>query len=175
MTVTQPVSRTLPTRPGGRLGDKLTPIHRRWLRDLRAVLDKVEGEDAAIWPRWNAIRYIDSVFSGQFDKERAAIEKLSHTISEKQITRLWVAAELIAVVRWQLCHSVGLCHHAGEFSAITVRLLRAAEHWFSEVEEIVGPVCWTELPMQTQQALTSIDYENAQCRSDLPISLATSL
>jgi hypothetical protein len=175
MTVTQPVSIELSARPAGRLGDYLTPIHRRWLHDLRAVLDTVETRDADIWPRWNAIRYIDTGFSGQFDRERAAIEKLSHIIGDKKNTRLWVAGELIAMVRWQLCHSVGLCHHAGEFSAITAKLLRAVGHWFSEVEGIVGPVSWTELPIQTRQDLTSLDNENAACWSDLPISLATSL
>jgi hypothetical protein len=41
-----------------------------------------------------------------------------------------------------------LCHHAGDFAAISTRLLKAAEHWFSEVEEFVGPVSWAELPMQ---------------------------
>jgi len=65
--------------------------------------------------------------------------------------RLWVAGELIAMARWQLCHAVGLCHHAGEFGPMTARLVRAVEHWCSEVEEIIGPLSWDALPAQAQQ------------------------
>ena len=175
MAATPSVSRTLTNHRGGRLGDRLRPIHRKWLQDLRAVLGNVEGHESDIWPRWNAIRYMDAVFSGQFDRERALVEKLSQTFDGSQVTRLWVAGELIAMVRWQLCHSVGLCHHAGEFSDITARLVRAVEHWFSEVEEIVGPYSWAELPTQTRQELASIEGEKVPLWSDLPTSLATSL
>ncbi|HEX3233979.1 MAG TPA: hypothetical protein VHR41_07260 [Gemmatimonadales bacterium] len=175
MAVTQLGSRTPPAPSRGQLVDRLKPLHRRWLEDLRAVLDKAGARDSDLWPRWNAIRYVDTVFWGQFDVERGATDQLSHTMGDKRITRLWAAGELVAMVRWQLCHSVGLCHHAGEFSALTARLLRAVEHWFTEVEEIVGSMSWTDLSMQVREDFASIEKEKGPCWSDLPTSLVTSL
>ena len=166
---------TPPLHPlSGRLGDRFEQIHRQWLHDLREAVDTVEVKDSGIWGRWNAIRYVDTTFSGQFDRERGAIERLRQ-IDESHVTQLWVAGELVTMLRWQLCHSVGLCHRAAEFSDITARLLRAVEYWFAAVEDIVGPLDWADLSRQARQDMASLGTEQAPCWSDLPISLVTSL
>jgi hypothetical protein len=160
MVTALPVSRTLPAAAGGRLGDQLGPLHRHWLEDLRAMLAEARQDGSRVWPRWSAIRYIDAVFAAQLERERTAIEQLGHAVDDKQSTRLWVAGELIALARWQLCHAVGLCHHAGEFAAMTARLVRAVEHWSAEVEEIVGSMSWDGLPAEARRSFAMIADES---------------
>jgi hypothetical protein len=175
MTVvhTTPVAR--PARSDGRLGERLRRMHRQWLQELRAAVDETKAKDAGIWPRWNAIRYVDMVFSGQFDRERSAIERLARHIEAEELTRLWVASELVSMLRGQLRQSVGLCHHGAEFAVVTAKLLRAVEYWFAAVEGLVGPLHWDDVPAQVRQDLNSLGIETASNWSEPPVSLVTSL
>jgi hypothetical protein len=150
-------------------------MHRQWLAELRATFGESNATDAGIWPRWRAIRHVDTVFSGQFDRERSTIESLGPTIGPAHVNHLWVAGELVSMLRWQLCQSVGLCHHGAEFAVITAKLLRAVEYWFAAVEELVGPLRWDDVPAQVRQNLASLDIETAPTWSELPVSLVTSL
>jgi hypothetical protein len=174
MTAAHTIARTPPLGPSGRLGERLEQMHRQWLHDLREAVDKVEAKDPSIWERWNAIRYVDTIFSEQFDRERGAVERLRQ-IDESHVTQLWVAGELVTMLRWQLCHSVGLCHRAAEFSDMTARLLRAVEYWFAAVEDIVGALDWADLSSQARRDIASLGTDHAPSWSDLPISLVTSL
>jgi hypothetical protein len=174
MTAAYTIATPPPFPPSGRLGDRLEQIHRQWLHDLREAVDKAEEKDSGIWGRWNAIRYVDTTFSGQFDRERGALERLSQ-IDESHVTQLWVAGELVTMLRQQLCHAVGLCHRAAEFTDITARLVRAVEYWFAEVEDIVGALDWADLSSKARQDIASLGTEQAPCWRDLPISLVTSL
>lgn len=159
MTGTQQASRAMSAGSGARPADHLRTIHRGWLRELREALEKVKVTDTTVWSLWSAIRYIDTAFSPQFDRERAAIEKLCQSIEANQAKRLWAAAELITAVRWQLHHSVGLCQHADEFSRVTDRLLKATELWFAEVEGALEVLSWAQLPTQVRQDLESFPEE----------------
>lgn len=153
----------------GWLGPKLGEIHRQWLQELRAKVERAKAKDRDIWARWEAVRYVDTAFSGRFDRERSAINRLA----ERAL--LWVAGELVSNLRWQLRSSVGLCHHETEFAILMDKLIRAAEYWFATVEDIVGPIKWADLSPEARQELGSLGIETATHWSELPVSLATSL
>jgi hypothetical protein len=150
-------------------------MHRQWLKELCAGVEAAKAKDAGIWPRWHLIRYVDTVFSGRFDRERSAIERLAQQIEPEELVDLWVAGELVSMLRWQLRQSVGLCHHAAEFAVVTAKLLKAVEYWFAALEESVGPLRCDDVPALVRQELTSIGIETASNWSELPVSLVTSL
>jgi hypothetical protein len=175
MTAAHLTPKTSSPRREGRLGDRLAPIHRACLQDLRALVQAAKAQDRDIWPRWNAIRYVDTVFSGRFDRERHAIEELLHTLVADEADRLWVAGELVAALRQQLRQSVGLCHHGAEFAGITAKLLRAVEYWFAAVEDLSGPLPWDDVPATVREDVAFLGTDTAPAWSDLPVSLATSL
>jgi hypothetical protein len=173
MTAVHTTPAARPARSDGRLGERLQRRHRQWLKELRAAVEETKAKDAGIWPRWRVIRYVDTVFSGQFDRERSAMERLAQHIEPEEV--LWVAGELVSMLRWQLRQSVGLCHHAAEFAAVTAKLLRAVEYWFAAVEGLMGPLRWDDVPAQVRQDLNSIGIETAPNWTELPVSLVTSL
>ena len=143
-----------------RLEDRLKQMHRDWLANLRVAVERVDAKDSVVWARWKAIRYVDTVFSAQFERERrVVVEGLSPAIDEDQVTPLWVAGELVALVRWQLRHLVGLCHHGAEYSAVTAKLLTAVDHWFAAVEEAVAAASWEAVPSRVGQDLASLGTE----------------
>lgn len=158
-----------PTRADGRLGPLLGEMHQQWLQELRAKVERARTKDRDIWARWEAVRYVDTVFSGRFDRERTAINRLAES------ALLWVGAELVSNLRWQLRNSVGLCHHGTEFSNLTDKLIRAVEYWFAAVEDIAGPIRWADLSNEARQELGGLGIETAPSWSELPVSLATSL
>jgi hypothetical protein len=55
-----------------------------------------------------------------------------------QTSHLWVEAELIALLEWQLDHAVGLIHCPAEFARITLKLETVLEHWCREVEDALA-------------------------------------
>jgi hypothetical protein len=173
MTAVHTTLAARPARSDGRLGQRLQRMHRRWLQDLRATVEEAKAKDTGIWPRWHVIRYVDTVFSGQFDRERSAMERLAQHIEPEEV--LWVAGELVSMLRWQLSQHVGLCHRPTEFAVITAKLLRAVEYWFAAVEGLVGPLRWDDVPAQVRQDLNSLGIEIAPNWSELPVSLVTSL
>jgi hypothetical protein len=175
MTAVHTTPAARPARSDGRLGERLQRMHRQWLQELRATVEEAKAKDSGIWPRWRFIRYVDTVFSGRFDRERRAIESLSPTIDPGQVDHLWVAGELVTMLRWQLGQHVGLCHRPTEFAVITAKLLRAVEYWFAAVEELGGLLRWDDVPAQVCQNLASLDIETAPNWSELPVSLVTSL
>jgi len=161
-------SPALVNRDDGRLGPPLREVHRQWLQELRAHVERATAKDRDIWGRWEAIRYIDTVFSARFDRERSAVNRLAESAP------LWAGGELVANLQWQLRNSVGLCHHAAEFACLTGKLLRAVEYWFALVEEIVGGIKVAELPREARQELAALGIATAPMRSDRPASLAPS-
>jgi hypothetical protein len=175
MTVVHTTPAARPARSNGRLGERLQRMHREWLQELRAAVVETKAKDAGIWPRWSVIRYVDTVFSSQFERERRVIESLSPTIDPGQVNHLWVAGELVTMLRWQLRQHVGLCHRPTEFAVITANLLRAVEYWFAAVEGFVGPLRWDDVPAQVRQDLNSLGIETAPNWSELPVSLVTSV
>ena len=169
MTAAPAISATPLCQLDDRLGPQLEQMHRQWLQDLRTTVGEAKAEDRDIWARWKAIRYVDTVFSGQFDRERSAINRLAEG------PLLWVAGELVANLRWQLRNCVGLCHRETEFSVLTGKLVRAVEYWFGTVEDIVGPIRLADLSPKAREELASLGIETAPTWSELPVSLATSL
>jgi hypothetical protein len=158
-----------PTRADSRLGPPLGEMHRQWLQELRAKVERTKAKDRDIWARWEAVRYVDTVFSGRFDRERTAINRLADS------AQLWVSAELVSNLRWQLRNSVGLCHHGTQFSILMDKLIRAVAYWFAAVEDIAGPIKWADLSHEARQDLAGLGLETAPSWSELPVSLATSL
>lgn len=169
MTATTTNSDPPLARGDGRLGPRLGGIHRQWLQELRARVEKAKAKDRDIWGRWGAVRYVDTEFSGRFDRERGAINRLAES------ALLWAAGELVSNLRWQLRNSVGLCHREAEFAILMDKLVRAVEYWFATVEDIVGPITWADLSPEARQDLSSLGIETAPNWSELPVSLATSL
>jgi hypothetical protein len=70
-----------------------------------------------------------------------------------------VAGELVSNLRWQLRNSVGVCHRETEFSLLMGKLVRAVEHWFTTVEEVVGPTRWADLPPEARRELGALGIE----------------
>jgi hypothetical protein len=138
-------------------------------------VERAKEQDRDIWARWNAVRYIDTTFSGRFDRERLAIQRLEHTVTAADADRLWATGELVAALRWRLRNTVGLCHHEAEFAVLGSTLLRAVECWFAAVETTVGTLPWDDVPAQVREALTFLGNGKPPVWQDLPGSLVTSL
>jgi hypothetical protein len=137
----------------------LQVIHRAWLHGIRKVLDAARGPEAGIHCRWRAVRYLNFIAGPRFEIERGAVESLGQKVEPSQATRLWVAAELMAALGWQLDHELGLCHRAGEFSVLTQKFEKAMTHWCGAAEDALGNLSWRELPAQAQRRFALLGTE----------------
>jgi len=146
---------TGPTRLHGRPMDRLARTHRAWLDELRTAVVHADAGESGIWPRWKAIRSLDTFLMDHFDRERKAMESLGPRIGGNGVRQLWAAGELVEALRWQLRHATGLCHRADEFSTITGKLLRAVEYWFAAVEDVVRSVEWNDLPAGVREVIAA--------------------
>lgn len=129
----------------------LQMIHGSWLQESRRVLDSARRPEAGIHARWRAVRYLNTVVSARFEMERAAVETLGQVVEPVHAAQLWLAAELMTTLDWQLDHELGLCHRAGEFSVLTQKFEKAMTHWCGAVEQALGRLSWGEIPEQARQ------------------------
>jgi hypothetical protein len=158
MTATPAVSQAV----GGSEGQLLTllqKVHRLWLQEIRKVLDSARRPEAGMHCRWRAVRYLTFIASPRFEIERGAVESLGQMVEPSQATQLWVAAELMATLGWQLDHELDLCHRAGEFSGLTQKFEKAMAHWCGAVEDALGNLSWVELPEQAQRRFAILGAE----------------
>jgi hypothetical protein len=158
MTATPAVSQAV----GGSEGQLLTllqKVHRLWLQEIRKVLDSARRPEAGMHCRWRAVRYLTFIASPRFEIERGAVESLGQMVEPSQATQLWVAAELMATLGWQLDHELDLCHRAGEFSGVTQKFEKALAHWCGAVEDALGNLSWVELPEQAQRRFAILGAE----------------
>jgi len=135
----------------GQLLTALQAIHGPWLQETQEVLDSARRPEAGIHCRWRAVRYLNTIVSPRFEMERAGLESLGQMVEPGHAAQLWLAAELMATLDWQLDHELGLCHRAGEFSALTHKFEKAMVHWCSAVEDALGGLSWGEIPEQARQ------------------------
>jgi hypothetical protein len=135
----------------GQLLTALHEIHGAWLQETQELVDAARRPEAGIHCRWRAVRYLNTIVSHRFELERAAVESLGQMVEPGRAAQLWVAAELMATLHWQLDHELGLCHHAGEFSVLTRRFEKAMVHWCGAVEDALGRLTWGEVPEQARQ------------------------
>jgi hypothetical protein len=150
MTAVQAVPRVV----GGREGRVLTTlrdVHRSWAQEIRRVLDSARRPEAGIHPRWRAVRYLSTIVSPRFEIERSGVEALNRMVGPGHAAQLWLAAELMVTLTWQLDHDLDLCHHAGEFSVLTHKFEKAMGHWCGAVEEALSGLSWGELPEQAER------------------------
>ena len=140
----------------GELLTALQEIHGSWLQEIRKVLDSARGPEAGIQCRWRAVRYLSTIVSPRFEIERAGIETLGQMVEPGHAAQLWLAAELMATLGWQLDHELGLCHRAGEFSVFTRKFERAMVHWCEAVENALGGLTWAEMPAQAQHLFSHL-------------------
>ena len=129
----------------------LREIHGPWLQETRKLLDAARRPEAGIHCRWRAVQYLDTIVSHRFELERAAVEILGQMVEAGHAAQLWVAAELMATLHWQLDHELGLCHRADEFSVLTHKFEKAMVHWCRAVEDALGRLSWGEIPEQARQ------------------------
>jgi hypothetical protein len=147
---------TLPPAVGGsdeELLSVLQRIHASWLQKTQRVLDSARNPEAGIHGRWRAIRYLNTIVSVRFEIERGGVESLGWMLEPAQAAQLWVAAELMATLSWQLDHELDLCHRAGEFFVLTQKFEKAMVHWCRAVEDALGGLSWAEIPEQARQRL----------------------
>jgi hypothetical protein len=137
----------------------LQGIHGLWVQNTQRVLDSARRPDAGIHCRWRAARYLTFIASPRFEIERGAVETLGQMVEPSQATQLWVAAELMATLGWQLDHELDLCHRAGEFSLLTQKFEKAMAHWCGAVEDALGNLSWEELPEQAQRRFALLGAE----------------
>jgi hypothetical protein len=135
----------------GQLLAALQEIHRPWLEEIRKLLNSARRREAGIHSRWRAVRYLNTIVSPRFEMERAAVETLGQMVEPGQAAQLWLAAELMATLDWQLDHELGLCHRAGEFSLLTHKFEKAMTYWCRAVEQALGQLSWGEIPQQARQ------------------------
>jgi len=124
--------------------------HDRWLEEARGILDPARNDDAGIWLRWQAIRYLETGFARRFERERRAVVSLHGHLTGAQAGHLWAASELFSQLLGRLHHLVGLCHRADEFSRVTLTLLTALEYWCQQVQDDLGAVRWGEVPAESR-------------------------
>ena len=135
----------------------LQEIHGSWLQEIRKALDSARHPGAGIHCRWRAVRYLNTIVSPRFEIERAGVETLGQMVEPGHAAQLWLAAELMASLDWQLDHELGLCHRAGEFSVLTQKFEKAMAHWCGAVEDALGNLSWGELPEQAQRRFAHLD------------------
>lgn len=149
-------------RSQGDLLSMLQEIHGRWLQKTRRVLDATRRPDVVgIHHRWRAVRYLNFIASPRFEIERSAVEALGHLVEPRHATQLWVAAELMAALGWQVDHELDLCHRAGDFSVLTEKFEKAMAHWCRAVEDAVGSLSWSELAEVAQQRFLVLGAKEA--------------
>lgn len=135
-------------------------IHRAWLQKIRKVLDAARDPEAGVHCRWRAVRYLTFIAAPRFEIERGAVESLGQMVEPGQATQLWVAAELMASLGWQLDHELALCHRPREFSVLTRKFEKALTHWCGAVEDSLGNLSWRELPAQAQRRFELLGTED---------------
>ncbi|HEY8195652.1 MAG TPA: hypothetical protein VIG04_01635 [Gemmatimonadales bacterium] len=138
---------------------RLQAIHRLWLQQIRKVLDAARGPEAGIHCRWRAVRYLNFIAAPRFEIERGAVESLGQMVDPGHATQLWVAAELMAFLGWQLDHELALWHSPREFSALTGKFEKALTHWCEAVEGALGNLSWRKLPSQAQRRFELLGTE----------------
>jgi hypothetical protein len=158
MTAVQAV----PEAVGGRESEMLSVlqgIHGPWVQKTQRVLDSARRPEAGMHCRWRAVRYLTFIASPRFEIERGALESLGQMVEPSQATQLWVAAELMATLGWQLDHELDLCHRAGEFSGLTQKFEKALAHWCGAVEDALSGFTWGELPEHAQRRFAILGAE----------------
>jgi len=143
----------------GQLLTALQEIHGPWLQEIRKLLDSARRPEAGIHCRWRAVQYLNTIVSHRFELERAVVESLGQRVEPGHAAQLWVAAELMATLHWQLDHELGLCHRANEFSVLTHKFEKAMVHWCRAVEDALGGLSWGEIPEQARRRLTLLGTE----------------
>lgn len=143
------------------LRPQLEREHARWIEEVRAALEPAQRADAGAWARWNALRYLQSVFPARLDQERRMVQSVSAALSDDQRDNLWALGELLDVLREHLDHLVGLCHRAAQFSTVTGKILMALDHWCRAVEADLGPMPVTAVSPGTRDILARLSAEPA--------------
>ncbi|HEX3233970.1 MAG TPA: hypothetical protein VHR41_07215 [Gemmatimonadales bacterium] len=147
----------------------LERIHAPWLKEVAEMLEPTQHEDAGVWSRWNAIRYLNSTFAERLLRERTALADVPRTLTDSEATTLWALGELLDLLSDHLQHLVGLCQHGAEFTSFTRELRQALEHWCHSTEETLGRVAWDKVPRQSQKLLLRLAQDAAAreaCTSD---------
>lgn len=139
----------------------LREMHAQRSGALHDALETGREPEAGVWSRWSAVRLAKHLIAAWFEPERKAVEAASTRIPVRQMERLWVGAELVASLRWQLDQDIGLCHHPAQFATITRKLESAMGRWCEEVEEALGHVTWKDLSDEERRAFTSLDGEES--------------
>jgi hypothetical protein len=128
------------------LRPRLQREHASWLEEVAEALGPAQRAEAGPWARWNALRYLESTFPERVGRERRMVQEVSARLTDPQRARLWALGELLDLLPAYIGHQVGLCHRAGEFSALTGRLQEAFGRWCRAVEEDLGPLPARALP-----------------------------
>jgi len=143
----------VPQAVGGSEGQLLTAlqeIHGPWLQKTRKLLDSARRPEAGIHCRWRAVQYLNTTVSHRFEVERAVVESLGQMVEPGRAAQLWVAAELMATLPWQLDHELGLCHGANQFSVLSHKVEKAMVQWCQAVEDALGRLSWGDIPEQAR-------------------------
>lgn len=139
----------------------LEGTHRRWLQEVRAMVEPAREGAAGTWLRWRAIDYLENGFKRRFERERQAVQSLHQRLTGEQASHLWAAGELTRQLLESLRHHVGLCQRAEQFSTLADTLLRALEYWCGQVEDSLGRVRWGDVPTDSRRLFEQISYDEA--------------
>jgi uncharacterized protein YicC (UPF0701 family) len=156
MTTSSP---TAASGSGARLQDHLRELHAEWLQEVHDTLNPALRPEVGSWVRWCAVQHVEQKFYPRFEREREILQSLRDHLGGIMVARLWAAAELLVLLRWQLDQLAALCHRPAEFSTVTQKLRSAIEHWLHEVEAALGQVTWADLPDPVSQALYELDRQ----------------
>jgi hypothetical protein len=133
------------------LRPRLAQEHEAWLEELQEALGPARQAEAGTWARWNALRYLETTFPERVEREREMVRTVAERLSEPQRARLWALGELLELFPAYLARTIGLCHRAEEFGALTGRLEVALDRWCRAVEEDLGPLPVTALPPKLRE------------------------
>jgi hypothetical protein len=137
---------------GELLRPRLQRAHASWLEEVAEALGPAQRVEAGPWGRWNAPRYLETAFTERVARERQIVREAAPRLTEPQLARLWPLGELLDLLPAYIGHQVGLCHRAGEFSALTGRLEATLGRWCRAVEEELGALPASALPGEPQEA-----------------------
>lgn len=125
--------------------------HERWLKDVAEALGPARRPEAGPWARWNALRYLETTFPEQVERERQVVQAVAGRLTESQRAELWALGEVLDLLPAYLGRLVGLCHRGEEFAALTGRLQDALGRWCRAVESDLGRIPVSALPEELRE------------------------
>ncbi len=148
---------TAPAGAGaGTVGQLLEVVHGEWLRETHTALDPAVAEDATLWDRWTAARYLGDQFDVRLRRERELVQLLQPLLPGPSAGSLLARAERLDEMRRQLSELGRRKDTAPEMRELTPSFLSLLETWCRQLEGAAGSLRVADLAEGAGATLESL-------------------